>query len=586
MEKKIVFLVIAGLWVYIVLRSISVPITIDESATFFHYIQPQEWIPGDAHWDANNHILNSGLSILSYRIFGPAPWALRLPNVLAGLFYLIFSWLLAQRITDRTYRWALFIALAFCSFLLEFFGLCRGYGLSMAFFLMAIWSYNSWLKTRNTLLLVACLLSTLLMVLANMSLLISALILSFVLAFQLLAAKNRSAFQLILTSITSACGLYFAIQHSFDLKDRGLLYYGEGNSFWDVTVSSLAEFSFYPLDQWLVYMFPAVLFVILIQVLLMMRNGIGPFLKHRAALPVALLIGNLTAHISMKHLLGVNYPEDRVALMYLPLLAISTFYAEKSYRAIAIIPLCYTIVFPLQLLGNINVDHSVLWNKDHALQPFYQLALSTKQETGATPTTEGYRLRNITFDHHNHQHNAQLSSMRAYSENGYLADLIITENGRNQNLSDYQLLLHDPLSNLSTYRRIRGWHRTLVAEGTFNTDGSTEAQFKELVNIPLPADRPAGYLLVPDLCLISDKAPARISVVGQISNADHASIDNHEVALDRLKLFWNNDQCHLDHAILLDTRYAEARYLKVFLWNRQNQGSYTATGNWTLYELR
>ncbi|MFT4681199.1 MAG: hypothetical protein ACI9YU_001038 [Flavobacteriales bacterium] len=586
MEKKIAYAIIAGLWIYIALRALLVPFTHDEAATFFHYIQPQEWIPGQAHWDANNHILNSGLSIISYQLFGSAPWALRLPNVFAGLLYLIVTWKLAQNVGDRTSRWALFITLACTSFLLEFFGFCRGYGLSMAFFLLAIWGYSSWIRKRELGKLLVCLLSIALMMLSNMSLLISALILCALVVVQILKIQERLTAQLILASFFSIGGLYLAIEYSFNLKERGLLYYGQGNYFWDVTLASLAEFSFYPLGEWMIWMFPTVFAIILVLAFRLLRTGIHSFLNHKAALPVLLLFGNVAAHIGMKLILDVNYPEDRVALMYLPLLALSAFYLERKSSGITIILMIYAVVFPLQLLANINLQYSVLWNKDHALHPFYQLAQTIDSQTEKAPTTEGYRLRNITYDYNNHLNNGRLSGMRAYSDNGYLADLVITENGMNYDLSDYEMLVYDPVSNLGTYRRSEPWKKVAIAEGSFNSQGETDAQFKELVNIPIPEDKPVGYLFVPELCLHAKEQSPRLSLVGQVSNAEHKAIDNHEVALDRLKPIWSDSTCVLDHSLLIDTRFQESKHLKVFLWNRENQGSYSATGSWKLYELR
>ncbi|MFZ9295801.1 MAG: hypothetical protein ACO259_06275, partial [Bacteroidia bacterium] len=79
-------------FVFTVFRCYHIPLAHDEVATFYYYIQPGSFIPFYAHPDANNHVLNSVLAYFSYRLFGAAPWALRLPQCLALIIYLIVLW--------------------------------------------------------------------------------------------------------------------------------------------------------------------------------------------------------------------------------------------------------------------------------------------------------------------------------------------------------------------------------------------------------------------------------------------------------------------------------------------------------------
>ncbi len=72
------------------------PFCHDESATFFYYVQNGDFLPYTSHVDANNHFLNSFLAWICLRLFGDAPLALRLPNILA-LIVLIIAVLPAGR---------------------------------------------------------------------------------------------------------------------------------------------------------------------------------------------------------------------------------------------------------------------------------------------------------------------------------------------------------------------------------------------------------------------------------------------------------------------------------------------------------
>lgn len=589
MEKKIAYAIIAGLWIYIALRAVFVPITIDEAATFFHYIQPQKWLPGEAHWDANNHILNSGLSIISYRLFGEEEWALRLPNLLAGLLYLIMAWKLALGIHDRIYRWSMFLALGFCSFLIEYFGYTRGYGLSMAFLVFGVWSFLQWRKNGRLVFLLSTIIGILLMVIANLSLLVSGLIMTTLVIAFLIIDKRKNPFQYAVVGILSTLGFYFAISHSFNMKERGLLYYGEGDSFWHVTVRTLGQFTYHPIGDILIWILPAAFLVVSILVIItLISSDLKVLLQHKAIVPVALLFGNLFANFSMHLLMGVNYPEDRVALGYLPFLIISAMYLADGFdsKPLKIILVPFALSFPIQLLATANMSLCPLWNHDQYLPKLLEVATQRFEQEGVEPTVEGYRWRRMAYDYHNWFSGGKVSSMRSYSYDRYMADLIITDNEIGHDLSAYTELLQDPWSSLIIYERSKPWEKTLIKEGLFETGGQTDAQFRELVNIPIPENQPSGYLFVPDLKFESESIPPRVSMLGQVSNAVHEGIDFHEVALDRVRSQWKDESAALHHSILLDVKPDSAAHMKVFLWNRENQGTYSSSGSWKLYELR
>ena len=116
---------------YLVARAIWVPLTYDEAASLVRYVR------GDlgALLDfgvATNHLLNSVLTRLSHAVFGDAPWALRLPNVLAGLAFLALAARLAVDIRERAIGLAGLVLLAANPYLLDYLSLSRGYGLAIA----------------------------------------------------------------------------------------------------------------------------------------------------------------------------------------------------------------------------------------------------------------------------------------------------------------------------------------------------------------------------------------------------------------------------------------------------------------------
>ncbi|MEP6795659.1 MAG: hypothetical protein ABJB16_15120 [Saprospiraceae bacterium] len=126
----LIALVLAFLLAY---RSWSLPITHDEASTWLNYRHLNVWscISNAACWGtANNHWLNTLLLQWSAFMFGDMPWALRLPNVLAGIGYIICAVLISIRYTHhKGLQCAGLLLICGHTYLLDFFSLARGYGL-------------------------------------------------------------------------------------------------------------------------------------------------------------------------------------------------------------------------------------------------------------------------------------------------------------------------------------------------------------------------------------------------------------------------------------------------------------------------
>jgi hypothetical protein len=181
------------LWFYLLIRIIKVPFLEDEIATWFIYIYRGELLPMSGYVDANNHILNSCLSWIGVQIFNPSPAILRLPNFLVFPVYFYYSYKTSQLITNKMVQLAIFLGLVMTHSLFEFFGLCRGYGLSIAMMMAAGYHAYLFLTTHRLKDFVIVLLSSFFMVWSLLSLLGSAYILFVVLLTGILfSAKSKS----------------------------------------------------------------------------------------------------------------------------------------------------------------------------------------------------------------------------------------------------------------------------------------------------------------------------------------------------------------------------------------------------------
>jgi len=130
---------------YVILNAVRVSFSHDEATTYLNYLS------GDIFQlfnfiSPNNHFLNTLLAKIFYVFGGSREWVLRLPNILAYVLYLIFSFLLVHKWTRKTLAAAGFLLLNLNPYVLDFFSLCRGYGLSMAFMAAALFFYVSFLE--------------------------------------------------------------------------------------------------------------------------------------------------------------------------------------------------------------------------------------------------------------------------------------------------------------------------------------------------------------------------------------------------------------------------------------------------------
>jgi hypothetical protein len=133
---------------YEVARALRVSITFDEAATFLVYIKGGFLALFNFN-EANNHFLNTLLAKIFTLIGGNHDFVLRLPNLLGYAMYLAFAWLLLKRFVRGTAAVLGFVLLNTNPYVLDFFSLCRGYGLSLAFLMASLYFFTRFLSRSS-----------------------------------------------------------------------------------------------------------------------------------------------------------------------------------------------------------------------------------------------------------------------------------------------------------------------------------------------------------------------------------------------------------------------------------------------------
>lgn len=347
----------AILLIYVLIRAYTLSFTHDESVSF-------TLVEGNSTWidTANNHKLNTELMAASKTLFGNSEFSLRLPNVLAFVLYLIGCFYVIRRSKNN---WLFLLGLTmilFNPFLIEFFSLARGYGLSLAFMLMSIYflikktdyylAPSMFIKDFILTLVFASLALYSNLAMANFY--ISVLLIftyKYLNVRKLNPKKIGFDIKFFTVFLVSFIPLYYGIVRLFILKEAKQLYFGafsftEG---FDSLISYSIYFKEYPI--WI----PSA-----IKTFVVLSFAIGVFSlifkrKHDEELFYSgLLIAFIISGLTFEHFFfEARYPIERATLSFVPILAVFIYqlfqYLVQEYkiRRRYYIPVILCIVAPL-----------------------------------------------------------------------------------------------------------------------------------------------------------------------------------------------------------------------------------------------
>lgn len=309
-----------ALWLWVIKKAAVASITYDEAYSFFEYVSYPEFLRSDFNFmSANNHLLNTWLTRITYALWGNEEWALRLPNVLAFGLFLYASVRISYRLTSTRFL-PLLGVLLMCGnpYVLDFFSLSRGYGLSLAFMTYALWQFvddKYWIAT----------LAMMLAVLSNFIVLHVFPVFVLVVVWKLW--KDKKAHAIIL--ITLSC-IFLALLWPYinQLKQHGAFIFGANDAAWWSSLVSLGT------RLGGIYSSAGILFLLL--VLLIIIIGVVYFVQRREAASsgvAIILAGAVLSPIAQHIILNSPFPLDRTALFYWPLLVVALCYSVRVHIA-------------------------------------------------------------------------------------------------------------------------------------------------------------------------------------------------------------------------------------------------------------
>lgn len=373
----------AALFLYVVIRAWLLSFTHDEGLTFMHFMYaPIKDVITYSYANANNHVLNTLLMRLMAAILPLKDHWLRLPNVLCYLLYLVFSWRIVSDFDKKYWRIAAWLFLNSIPYLLDFFSLMRGYGLSFGFMMTSLYFLKIYLANPRYRTLIFCLIPAGLAVLSSMVLLNYFLALTAVLFLQTLLCKKPVRFKWRTLEIYFAVAiplLAYALYVSFRLRAEKELFFGSTDGFWMGTVKSLVTRILYletaeEGDRIYVGGVPFLIFSIFIIAVLCTaaylffrkwRHGIKAINFSQALF--LLLILCAASIIAQYYLLGTLLVIDRTALFLVPiflLLIIFIFREMWTHQAARVVFATIILISGINFFLHANFTHCLEWNYD------------------------------------------------------------------------------------------------------------------------------------------------------------------------------------------------------------------------------
>jgi hypothetical protein len=569
----------------VVLRCMLVPFSHDEVATFHFYIQPGSFLPFLSHPDANGHFLMSAGSWVCFKLAGSSPLVLRVPCIL-GFVVLCFGVFKMNKLFTGLYTRIIFSAAFILSYnFISFYALCRGYGLSMAFLVLALYYFFVYIRFGSFSQLWKFYLFIQLALSANLTLVFVALVTTGMVVVMQLSKKLFFRIPNLLLLLIHTGLLLFWIKFAFFLKEQGALYYGSGESYWAVTFKTLIELLFVK-STWLNLAFVAGFVTMLAYWLYrVVRDGRAFLLTHRFSLAFSTLCILILAFYLLKKLLGVNYPEDRTGMFFYVFYVTSFGLMVNELRreiqiVLLVIPALYLVHFVNHL--NFRVHTQPIYETMPAA--FFETLKAEQEKTPYRITIGGHRVREFFYGFLNYKSDEKLNHMTSPNELHMNCDYALADQREQPWYAPY----YDEIGvdgdwGFRLLKRRHPLQRELLFETTSLADFTGEGEYYnacEIRDTTLGTENP----LLAEFEFQVERAPAPFNawLVLQIDGDDGDQLVR--VPLNLVKYDWTSPE-PFTLGLVSSNIPRKITRLVAYLWNIDKQEIHIRMNSFRLYRL-
>ncbi len=578
--KKIYILLSVVVGIYILLRAVYFPVLNDEVATFFMYVQTGRFLPPDIAWDANNHILNSALTRVTYLLFGPSIFALRLPALLFVPVYFYYVYKTGSLIRHSVVRWAFYLSMIGTHYIISYLGYSRGYGMSLVLLTVSAWYLINTVQAFKVPTVFKTLVFAFLAVSANLNLIITYLIIFGLLVFYSILNLRRlrigEIFLLLFVFLFGGLGIWFFTDYSFTLLEKGRFYCGSADGFWDNTVLSLAALVFNNLAFFFALYFVAIIILSVIVNLVSFLKKWEDFKKPSPGfLFLILIIGNIVAAYAMHLLFGVLYQEDRTAMYYLPLFfGLAGFTVDlivqqkgKLYLFI-LLPLFFLPVFSL---SKISLVQSYYDSVPYVPYSFFEEVSSSTKPEEYPPTVAGIHKRKLVWAYYNYLSGGIMNPVLFSDEPVMYADYLMYDfDEREKPLELYDEIKYDEHSGLSLMKRRLPLTKVVLSDIAIKkVPLSLNKEYYGIAKIPIDTLDCNALSVCFDFEIESETVPFEGTIVCELRDSAGATIHYEAINLDQMRAVWKPGSNTIHHTLLLSPVPQNSVLLQVYFWNKR-----------------
>lgn len=392
-----VFLLGLSVLSFVVFKSLHSSFTHDESYTYLHYPQATFFqILSFGNSFTNNHVLNSLLMKYSEVLFGNSEFALRLPNLLSFVLYMVYCFRFFRH-QHPLLRVAFFVLFCANHVVADLFGLARGYGLSMAFMMMSLYHLVAFIDQQRKKDAILFHLAATLAALSNFSLLpfyAASLAVAVLFPWVTSAFGPSDDFRFWRSIRVHVAPLMVVVAVLYEpvrrlMKQDGLTFGGK-SGLMDDTVSHLAAHLFHRAHLSEMLLFTAQLFIaalvvsvfVLAAVMWIKKNKL--FFHQQSALVVSNLVLLVMAvlFVLLHHILNIDYPVSRFSAFLVPLFlvqfcfSVAYLYSLRSSKLLLGMAVLIAGFSGLNFIGNADVDVYAEWQYDSETKAMIETMLA------------------------------------------------------------------------------------------------------------------------------------------------------------------------------------------------------------------
>jgi hypothetical protein len=569
------------LWIYLVFRAYMVPFLHDEIASYWFYIDPGYIFPFTFKIDtnaANNHILNSFLSQIFSRIFGCTPFVLRLANLLFVPVYCFFAYKIADLLKNKYLALLFWLCLLFIHSIVEFLALSRGYGMSFALLSGCLWYLIKALKTKRTIDYLLTLIFLSGSISANLSLMSSGLIILFYLLMNIIIIKEPIAQKIIKLIIVLLSGIipltYFSL-YSFAMQKGGALYYGQHNSFWSQTVSTLLKALFDNQGILLrILLIAYLVLIIFMTVKYLSKHFSFSVLQHSVLVFPILLIGNIIAVLLLDYFFNVNFPEDRTGFYFYYFFIASIFFLldkfatsfDNTRLAWIALPL---VLIPGHFIYAANLSHVAIYRDDRVPDSFYFKLKEKSESLTDLPTIGSYKGRTLVLAFKNYLNKGNVAKSHDSDYPSLIPDfqIVNTREFPKWNLY-YHAIDYDKVSGYHLLERNHKLGRhTISTKKSISSRGNISDEYFNLAEGSVDTLTQSALYFEYNMDIESPAEPFIAWIVVSVSDTADKNVAYEYIALNFIKPLWKGDSKHYHNGQLVANLPTSAKKYTTYIWN-------------------